>query len=215
MRGAAARSSHLLHQESVSIACASGSGSSLRKERERTYPGDRLVRATREVYTRGIDIDVPRHAVWPWVVQLGLGRAGFYSYELLKRIAGIPVTNAESIEPSMQSLVIGDEIRLNPKLPGIPVADLEVERYICLGVRAEMELDSARPDPERSWSIYLEPASGAASRLVLRGCVGPTGQGSILKKIGAAFEKPIDFVMEQRMLRTIKRLAEKEAGRAA
>lgn len=85
--------------------------------------GDELLSPNLESLTRAIDIDAPANAVWQWVAQLGLDRAGFYSYELLERIAGIPVTNLESIEPAMQSLTVEDEIRLHPKAPGIPVED--------------------------------------------------------------------------------------------
>ena len=178
------------------------------QERERVWPGDQYVSSNHETYTRAIDIDAPADSVWPWIVQFGLGRAGFYSYELLERIAGIPVVNVESIEPSMQSLTIGDEILLHPKAPGIPVADLEPGRRICFGVRDDADTTVSRSDPARSWSIYVEPVSDTSCRLLLRGCIESPREPTWLKRIGGALEAPIDFVMEQRMIRTIKRLAE-------
>jgi len=75
-----------------------------------------------EPHTRAVEIHAPAENVWPWIVQFGFGKAGFYSYELLERLVGIPVTNNETIEASMQSLAVGDEVLLHPKAPGIPVA---------------------------------------------------------------------------------------------
>ena len=178
-------------------------------ERVRAWPGDRYVPLHRETRTRAIDIDAPADAVWPWVVQFGLDRAGFYSYELLERLAGIPVTNIESIDPTMQSLVVGDEIRLHPKAPGIPIVELLPGRHICFGQDNDAGSTGSRSGPARSWSIYLETAGSDACRLLVRGCTEQPPKLSWRKRLAMAIEAPIDFVMEQRMLRTIKRLAER------
>jgi len=187
-------------------------------ERGRAWPGDRYVAVEHDTRTRAIDIAAPAGAVWPWIVQFGLDRAGFYSYELLERLAGIPVTNLESIEPSMQSVAVGDEVRLHPKAPGIPVAHLEPGRSICFGESDAAGSAASRPDPARSWSIYLEPAAARSCRLLVRGCIEPLREPSWRKRLSLAFDGPLDFVMEQRMLRTIKRLAESrspdEAGQS-
>lgn len=177
-------------------------------ERNRTWPGDALVAADHETYTRAITIDTPTDRVWPWLVQFGLGRAGFYSYELLERLVGIPVINLESIEPKFQSLAVGDTIRLHPKAPGIPVGRLSAGRFICFGGAHPSLPADALPDPNRSWSMYLEPREAQACRLVLRGCIEPLRDPSWSKRMSLAVDAPIDFVMEQRMLRTIRRLAE-------
>ena len=103
---------------------------SLPGECDRVSPGDKFVSRDHTTYTRGIDIAVSGVAVWPWLVQFGLGRAGCYSYELLERVIGIPVRNAESIISDLQRLVVGDEILLHPKAPGIPVAALKEGKYI-------------------------------------------------------------------------------------
>jgi hypothetical protein len=56
--------------------------------------------------------------------------------------------------------------------------------------------------------MYVEPRSERVSRLFLRSCVEPLRHHSFSKRLATLIEAPIDFVMEQRMLRTIKRLAE-------
>lgn len=177
-------------------------------ERRARWPGDRFVSPTHDTHTRAIDISAPAGVVWQWIVQFGLDRAGFYSYELLERIVGIPVTNLESIEPSMQSLAVGDEVRLHPKAPGIPVAALRPGRAICFGLTDDAPRTPPRPDPLRSWSLYVEPEAADRCRLILRGCIEPIREPTVLKRLGAMLEGPVDFVMEQRMLRTVKRLAE-------
>lgn len=175
-------------------------------ERQRDWPGDALVTAAEETYTRAVDIGSSPEVVWRWIVQFGLGRAGFYSYEMLERLTGIPVRNVESIVPDFQSLEVGDEIKLHPKAPGIPVGALEVGRYVCFGESGPNH--EASPAPRRSWSVYLEPRSDQSCRLVLRGCFESFRNPTLSKRVGLAFEAPVDFVMEQRMLRTIRRLAE-------
>lgn len=178
------------------------------EERERNWLGDELVSSGYESYTRAINIAAPTNVVWKWVVQFGLGRAGFYSYELLERLAGIPVKNVESIVPALQSLSVGDEIRLHPKSPGIPVAMLETGRHVCFGKQEGSDHSSMRADPRRSWSIYVEPTPPHACRLLVRGCIERLREPTWPKRLALALGEPVDFVMEQRMLRTIQRLAE-------
>ena len=158
-------------------------------------------------YTRAVRIAAGAETVWPWAVQFGLDRAGFYSYELLERVIGIPVKNVESIVPDFQFLEVGDEIKLHPKAPGISVGALESGRHICFGQPNDAPVEQV-PDPRRSWSIYLESESSASCRFVLRGCIEPLREPTMFKRIGLALEQPVDFVMEQRMLRTVRRLAE-------
>jgi len=177
-------------------------------ERARTWPGDGLVTRPHHTCTRAIDIAAVGSDVWPWVVQFGLGRAGFYSYELFERLVGIPVKNVESVVSELQSLTVGDEIRLHPKAPGIPVGLLEPGALVCYGSLDESGESSSKPDPDRSWSMYILPTGPDSSRLVLRGCIEPVRERSMSKRLSLALAEPIDFLMEQRMLRTIKRLAE-------
>jgi len=176
-------------------------------ERERVWSGDAFVATPHEAYTRAVDVAASVDAVWRWVVQFGLGRAGFYSYELLERLVGIPVRNVERIVPEYQSLRVGDEIKLHPQAPGIPVAAVARGKHICFG-RLGDGPEATPAEPRRSWSIYLESQTAGSCRLLLRGCIEPLRRRTWLRRLGMALEAPIDFVMEQRMLRTVRRLAE-------
>ncbi len=178
------------------------------QERQRPWPGDQFVGPEHHAYLRAIDIAVPADHAWKWVLQFGLGRAGFYSYEILERLAGIPVRNVESIESQWQVLNVGDEIKLHPKAPGMVVGSLKTGRELSFGAQQPPKESPSKPDPVRCWSIYVEPNGTGSCRLLLRGCLEPLRRPTFAKRLALAIEEPIDFVMEQRMLRTLKRLAE-------
>lgn len=181
---------------------------SLVTERGRVWRGDQLVNPNHETVTRAINVETSGEDVWSWIVQFGLGRAGFYSYELLERLVGISVVNVESVVPSLQKLAVGDEIFLHPKEPGIPIAYLKKGKYLCFGEEPNSRPIENSASPSRSWSMYIESTTANQCRLILRSCIEPTSGVSWTKRVVLAIEKAIDFVMEQRMLRTIKRLSE-------
>lgn len=174
-------------------------------ERAKDWPGDELAPAAVAICTRAVDVAAPAEVVWQWVVQFGLGRAGFYSYELIERLVGIPVRNVESILPDHQDLTVGEEIKLHPEAPGIPVGMVAPDHHVCFGEPGEPT--ERTPDPRRSWSIYVVPTSPGSARLVSRTCIEGLRAPTVKKRLGLAFEAPVDFIMEQRMLRTVRRLS--------
>ena len=185
-------------------------------EREREWPGDRLLPRVDVRATRAVTVRAPVAAVWPWILQLGLDRGGFHSYELLERLGGIDVRNVERILPHLQYLEIGQEILLHPTVPGLWIDLLERNRHLCFRTwKDERDLADRDPAIAASWSFYLVPESAGSCRLLVRACKQvrrPRGFGARL--VAAFFEDPLDLVMEQRMLRTIRRLAERGDGRS-
>lgn len=170
------------------------------------WPGDIQTSFSVNTYTRAIDIHASSENVWAWVVQLGLGRAGFYSYELLERMVGIPVKNVESILPDCQSIELGSKIKLHPNAEGMRVGALLEGRYICFG-KLDRQTDKSSK-MQRTWSIYVEYTTSNTSRLIVRSCIEVTQKPSMGRKLALEVEASIDFLMEQRMLRTIRRLSE-------
>jgi hypothetical protein len=63
--------------------------------------------------------------VWPWIAQIGQGRGGFYSYQLLENLLGCGIENAEAIHREWQRLAVGDPVRLHEKAPPLRVALVE------------------------------------------------------------------------------------------
>lgn len=169
-------------------------------------PGDDLVPDARLVATRAITVRATPADVWPWVVQLGQGRAGFYSYDALENLVGCDIHSSDRIVPAWQGLAVGDEVRLHPD-GGLRVEVVEPGRALVL--RAD---DPTGNSPvEFSWAFVLCEGPGGTTRLVVRERYGYAAPWSAL------LVEPIEWVsllMTQRMLRGIKQRAEREAGGA-
>jgi hypothetical protein len=106
--------------------------------------------------TRAITIEAPPEAVWPWLVQMGYGRAGFYGYDLADN-ARMP--SADRIIPELQQLKVGDRIPTGPD-QGLTVKAMEPPRTLLL----------ARSDPglHQSVSLLLNRLGASRTRLVVR-----------------------------------------------
>lgn len=175
------------------------------EEARRPLPGDRFVPERFLDETRAITIDAPPSAVWPWLVQVGYGRAGWYSYDRVERLmlAGryIDGRSATRIHPELQQLRVGDEIPFAPRTR-YPVVVLEPERVLALG---------------SGWQFVLEELPGDRTRLIVR-TLGPGWVRSFLRPyawlrpVGAAIDRvvgePLHFAMERKMMLGIKERAE-------
>ena len=178
-------------------------------ELRRTLPGDVLVPEPHWSYTHAIDIRAPRRAVWPWLVQLGQGRGGFYSYEGLENLVGCDIHNVGEIRPELQRLAPGETVRMHPSGFGPRVEILEPEHALVLGGPPNARGSCA------SWGFHLVEGPNGTTRLIERGR-HRAGRG-VLERLGFGpyLLDPISFVMSRKMLRTIKRLAESSQPRAA
>lgn len=154
-------------------------------------PGDDLV-ASGTATTRAITIAAPPEAVWPWLVQIGFGRAGWYSYDWLDN-DGKP--SASEIDDGLQDLDVGDRIPMTPEL-GFVVVDLDPPR--ALVARSD--------DGSTSWVLDLAPATAGSSRLVSR-FRSPRPRG-LAGLVWGAIAGPGAFIMERRMLLGIRARAE-------
>ena len=84
-----------------------------REEEVAEYPGDDLLPVAEFHPTRAITIAARPEEIWPWIVQIGFGRAGFYAYDLLDNL-GKP--SAERIIPEFQHPAVGDWIPMSPTI---------------------------------------------------------------------------------------------------
>src|SRR5918994_197271 len=100
------------------------------EEAARRLPGDELLEAADIVATRAIGIDAPPSAVWPWLVQMGPGRAGAYTYDWIENLFGLNMHSADDIVPEWQELAVGDVLRSREDRPGMRVEILEPERVL-------------------------------------------------------------------------------------
>jgi hypothetical protein len=126
------------------------------EEVTKTLPGDKLPSPTgyRPVSTRAITIDAPPEEVWPWLVQMGSGRAGFYTHEWVERLLFITYADGHSatrIHPEWQELQIGDRVPYS-RLNTVPVTMVDRPRCLIAG----------------EW-LVLEPLDGETrTRLIAR-----------------------------------------------
>jgi hypothetical protein len=177
--------------------------------------GDELIPEPGLSHTRAISIDAPPARVWRWLVQIGQGRGGLYSYDALENLIGCRIHSAEQIVPELQHLAVGDVVRLGPeRYPAFRVIDLEPAQTLVL-----VAVDPATHEPPplpvanasttaTTWSWELRPTDqGMSTRLLTRQRLTFPGASSILWHL----LEPIDFVMERRMLVGIKRRAERIA----
>jgi len=170
-------------------------------------PGDELVRNPTWGYTHAIGVDASPAVVWPWLVQVGQGRGGFYSFEILENLAGCHIHNTAVILPEFQRLDVGDQIRLAPKgPPPLSVAIVDSERCLVLVGAAPGD-----DDPTSLWAFHLVETESGATRLIERGRYRVPPSLGMRLALGPTLLEPISFVMSRQMLRTIKRLAESAA----
>ncbi|MGZ3460418.1 MAG: hypothetical protein ACXU86_18170, partial [Archangium sp.] len=78
-----------------------------REELTRPMPGDELVGKPVSVSNRAITIQATPEQIWPWLVQIGMGRAGFYGYEWFERLAELSISTVEHLLPEFQGLEPG------------------------------------------------------------------------------------------------------------
>ena len=71
-------------------------------------PGDDFLPSPDMLSTRATTIDAPASAVWPWLVQMGSGRAGAYTYDWAENLLGLDMHSADEILPQFQDLKVGD-----------------------------------------------------------------------------------------------------------
>lgn len=183
-------------------------------EVEQALPGDELVPNPMLGYTRSITIHAPVEQVWPWLVQMGQGRGGLYSYDGLENIAGCKIHSMNTILPELQKPSIGELIRLGPK------------GYPCFAIAAidplnSLVLISANPQTEQpvqylaqpvkgysiaTWQFFLQPVNATTTRLLVRQRLAFSPDMAWIWRL----TEPIGFVMERKMLLGIRQRAERQ-----
>ena len=166
-------------------------------------PGDALIEPAQYEATRAITIDAPPEAVWPWLVQAGCLRAGWYSDDLLDNLAQ---PSADIVVAELQHLEIGQWVPMAPtpsEKTAFKVAGFEHQRWLLW------------EQPVSTWAWRLTPLPNGMTRLVTRlrirydwGHPADATLSLILNELG-------DYPMMRRMLLGIKERAEHVAQQRA
>jgi hypothetical protein len=174
-------------------------------------PGDELIRDPADMTTLAVPIEAPAADVWPWLIQIGQDRAGFYSYDILENLVGLHIHSADQIVAEWQSLSVGDSIRLTSRgwmgrQDGVvlPVARLEVPRSLVLR-------ESPPSLPWNAvWSFHIVPTSASSCRLISR---SRSERLPVRLRFVAVVMTPLTAGMTRRMLLGVKARAERGVRR--
>ena len=124
-------------------------------EVSRTLPGDDLVPRPTFNATRAISIAATPEEIWPWLIQVGVTRAGWYSYDILDNLGR---RSAQRIIPALQNLAPGDIVPMSPDgKHGIPVLSLNPPRSMMWGTPGDT-----------TWVWQLDANPDGSTRLITR-----------------------------------------------
>ncbi len=163
-------------------------------EGDRPLPGDEAVSGARVRWTHGITIGGRPAEIWPWLKQMGCGRAGWYSYDGLDH-AGMP--SADRIIPELQQAEVGD---IFPMKPG------RTDSFVVRAIAPERSLVLGDAPGSAGWTFLLESLDEKRVRLITRstGSYEHLITGLLLEVL----LRPIHFGMQRRQLLNLRRLAE-------
>jgi hypothetical protein len=170
-------------------------------ERFRDLSGDELIPKPTGSVTHAITIRRSALDVWPWLAQMGSGRAGWYAYDFIDN-GGRP--SAERILPEFQNVDVGTVF---PALPGVKdvfvVTRCEPEHTLVLAWR------STDGTYLTTWAFVLEQPEPNRTRLIVRGRAArgysPYGLPQWFAELAAPWAHAI---MERKQLLGIRRRAE-------
>jgi hypothetical protein len=203
-------------------------------EVRKRFPGDELVPSPMRQTTRSITINAPASAIWPWLVQMGFGRASWYTYQFLEKFMRLSgdlgllnpdyyqrykaqwKPNADRILPEYQHLEVGDSIADGPDADAFfNVTHLEPEkalvlyseRHIITGIPPD--LDSPNPGPYTvfSWGFYLQEIDARSTRLIIRVRANYAPR-LLLAPLIYLIAEPADFIYNYGLLHGIKQRVE-------
>jgi hypothetical protein len=190
-------------------------------ERSLSLPGDEIVPEPKYETTHAVTIDAPPERVWPWLIQLGQGRGGFFSYDWIENLLRLDIHSVDRIVPELQSLATGDFISLAPD-NNVPmwVVMLDPPKAMVLSTGKPgdrpMPGDYLKGELAGSWAFVLEPIDEKTTRFIVR-WRSNWQDSPLASALNRIFLEPAHCTMERGMMLGIKKRAEStlEAQEAA
>ena len=169
---------------------------STREELARLMPGDEIVHRPVFNATRGVTVNARPEDIWPWIVQIGFWRAGWYTYDLLDNAGR---RSAARIVPELQHMAVGDLVPLGPgKNSGLRVKEVIPNRSMVWW---------SGKDDRTTWVWSLDPMPDGRTRLLTR-VRAPVYWSEPLSILWLVMFELADFPMMRKCLLGIKRRAE-------
>ena len=173
-------------------------------EQQMALPGDELINQEPIRVTRAITVNAPPDKVWPWLMQIGQDRAGFYSYDWLENLFGGDMRRVDEIRPEWQQRHVGEKIPMSrPDTLGGALGDAV---YFTVNY-----IDPPRAIDHMGLFMLL-PIDAHTTRVVWREHMGSVGPKTVGQRLGDAFVylvyDPMHFTMVRQMLRGVKAHAE-------
>lgn len=182
------------------------------QEAELPLPGDHLISEPTTTETRGITIDAPPEKVWPWLVQMGFERGGWYSYDAMDTRH----PPADRILPEFQSLSVGDVVPYGPG-SGFRVEAVNPPRELVFYMDAELARRQAEeavaegnlpegvsrasfPEFSASWAFFLQPTDDGGTRLIERFRARTPGSGPARAVMGEIMGTGIVLMGRKQMI---------------
>lgn len=182
-------------------------------EATQTLPGDDLVPAAVSQVTHGITIAAPPEKIWPWLMQIGQDRSGFYSHTRLENLIGAEMPEVHYLRPDWPPRTMGEVVwfgspkRFKGQAKMIAAVVDAPRAFVMVSANDWQEISSGARGTEGSWGFYVIPADASHTRLLARLRSGPPRSVGA-HVMGSAFWDPMHFIMERKMLETIKQLSE-------
>jgi hypothetical protein len=179
-----------------------------------TLPGDDLFPVYTGQATHAITIHASPQQVWPWLMQIGQDRSGFYSYTIFENMFGADMPKVEHLVPDWQPRTVGETVWFaTPKRFGgqgkmIPAIVEPNRAFAMVSPNDWQRLQAGGRAQEGMWTFTLEPQGNGQTRLIAR-VRGGTPPTLMSRLVGRLFWEPAHFVMERKMLRTIRDLSER------
>jgi hypothetical protein len=151
-------------------------------ERAARMPGDEVVSPADVVMDRAFTLDATPEAVWPWVVQLGKRRAGWYLPVLVERLVPRARRGLRRIDERHQALAVGDVV---PDWGGADATFTVVE----LAPASHLLYGSTRGRTRLTWCLQLSAEGGARTRMHLRLRLAPVQHRWVAEHVGGLFDQ--------------------------
>lgn len=191
-----------------------------KEELSQSWPGDEFIDHPKTYATHALTIQAKPSEIWPWLVQVGQNRAGFYSYDWIENLFGFEMTNAHEIVEEWQSLKVDDGLLLHPHATPLRVSHCIPENCIVAVGGQALQGEKTVVDPSvmrlnryegYTWAFFLRPKADGSTRFIAR--IRATWKPGLIDNLrNWCFMEPAHLIMQLKMNRGLKQRAESFAS---